>query len=127
MNSDDPLSVLEVDADEVDRSTLAALLKDYVSIDRKNGRLHLHAGFTKLDAKGKITKYLLACKARSLLMESEDGAIAKDIIGGTGLPSGTAHPTLRGLADGRVINQSPDKRYFIPNWSLAELAAQEEA
>jgi len=126
MSPDDPLQALEVDANEVDRAMLAGLVKDYVSIDRSTGRFLLKPEFAKLDAKNKIIKYLLGRKARTLRDPgAEEGALAKEIIQEVGLPSGTVHPRLKDLKGNRVISQGTDKRYFVPNWSLAALAGQD--
>lgn len=112
----DPLQQLLVDAQEVDRSAIAGVLKGIMSIDSSTGRLVLAPGFIALDATRKILAVLLGQKAAALLKVVEAEALTnKQTIELSGLPSGTVAPTLRRLKELHLVDQDNNKAYYIPN------------
>ena len=54
---------------------------------------------------------------------SEERASATEIMQKTGLKKGTVNPALRNLFEDRVIEQSDDRKYYIPNHALEKVKA----
>lgn len=114
MTEEDPLAELLLDAEEVDRARLARGLKGILGIDTETGRIVIKPGFTALNSRQKILAYLLGRKAAFLLGVSESEAVTpKEIPDETGLPSGTVHPTLKGLRESRSVSQVQGGAYFL--------------
>lgn len=129
--SDDPLSNLLLDAEQINRASLARVLHDYVGVDGKSGKVVLKPGFNKLTARKKILAYLLGKKVSKLLGKIENELTApKDIPLATGIPRGTVNPKLRELSDARLVSQTKDGEYFIESHQIlngvSELETKEE-
>ena len=116
MEQPDPLRGLLLDAAEVDRAMLAEVLADRIGIDGTSGRLVLLPVYAGLNARQKVLCVLLAARAAHLL-ELRDGDMmtTKEIVATSGLPHGTAAPRLKELREYRLVDQTPNKAYFIPN------------
>ena len=117
----DPLRELLVDASKVDRQAIADALRERIAIDPNSGRLVLLPGYQTLDARRKVLAILLARKASVLLEVVDTEAVAnKEIVGLSGLASGTAAPSVRSLKELRLVDQDERKAYFIPNARLLD-------
>jgi hypothetical protein len=115
----DPLRQLVVNASEVDRESIAQVLKNVIGIDSDSGRLVLMPDFTRMDARRKVLSVLLARKAAHLLGLVEDESLPNaDVALETGLPSGTAAPALKNLRELRLLAQNGLRRYYVPNPKL---------
>jgi hypothetical protein len=129
--SDDPLSNLLLDADEIDRASLARALHAYVGIDNNSGKIIQKASFSKLNARQKVLAYLLGKKVAKLLGKIEiELTSPKDITGETGIPKGTVNPKLRELVDNRFVSQTKEGEYYIESHQIlacvSELENKEE-
>lgn len=119
MNSRDPLADLLVDADELDRAGLARALRNRVAIDKASARLQIADGYASLDSKRKLLALLLAQKAAHLLDMSETESLSHSaMVAMSGMPKGTAAPTLKGLKETHLVAQDESKAYYVPNASL---------
>jgi len=117
--TDDPLSNLLLDSEEIDRASLARALQDYVGVDSKSGKVVLKPGFNKLSARKKVLAYLLGKKVAKILGKIENELTApKDIPIETGIPRGTVNPKLRELSDARLVSQTKDGDYFIESHQI---------
>lgn len=116
----DPLSSLVVNRQEVDRTRLAAALKDRIGVDSKSGEVVLLNGFADLgSAKTKVLAYLLGKKAAALLGRvDEEGAGPTAISEELGIPIGTVGRVLRELASDRIAAQDDQRRYLVPSHQL---------
>jgi hypothetical protein len=116
MNDNDPLRNLLVDANQVNREAIADALSGIVALEAGTGNVFLQPSYSKLDAKRKLIAILLARKAAFLLeLIDTEGINATQVIAESGLPSGTVHPTLKGLREGRLALQDASRAYYIPN------------
>ena len=106
MTNDDPLAELLVDADSIDKQALADVLKKRVAIDSKSGRLVPAEEYPSLGSRRKVLAMVLARKAAHLLrVVDSHGLSNKEIVEVTGLPRGTAAPSLKDLREGRYVAQ----------------------
>lgn len=125
--SDDPLSNLLMDSEQVDRESLARALQDYVGIDGKSGKVVLKPGFNKLSARKKMIAYLLGKKVSKLLGKIENELTSpKDIPTETGVPRGTVNPKLREISDARLVSQTKDGEYYIESHQILSCIAELE-
>lgn len=125
--NDDPLSSLLLNAEEVDRASIARALKDYVGVDNTSGKIILKASFDKLGARQKLIAYLLGKKVAKLLAKIDiELSSPKDIQIETGIPKGTVNPKLRELVESRLISQTKDGEYFIESYQILKCVAQLE-
>lgn len=129
--SDDPLSNLLLDAEEIDRASLARALYAYVGIDNNSGKIIQKASFSKLNSRQKVLTYLLGKKVAKLLGKIEiELTLPKDITDETGIPKGTVNPKLRELVDNRFVSQTKEGEYYIESHQIlacvSELENKEE-
>jgi len=119
-NVNDPLQELVVDAAAVDRNAIASVLKGRIAIDSDSGRLVLSPSYNDLEARRKVLSVLLARKAAHLLKLAENEALTNKEVGEqTGLPPGTAAPSLKSLKELRLVSQDATKAYYISNAQLS--------
>lgn len=117
--TNDPLTNLLLDAEQIDRESLARALKDYVGVDSKSGKVVLKSGFNKLSSRKKMIAYLLGKKVSKLLGKIDNELAApKDIPNETGIPKGTVHPKLRELSETRLVSQTKDGEYYIESHQI---------
>jgi hypothetical protein len=123
--SDDPLSDLLLDADEIDRTLLANSLKNLLGIDNKSGRVVPKPGFNSLSARNKVLAFVLAKKAAQLLgvLESEL-ANPKQISEESGIPDGTVRPKLRELIEGKLLSQADGGDYYVAQHQLSRVISE---
>lgn len=118
------LEDLIVSGGELDRKLVAEVLAPYVRLDKDSCNIRPIEKWSQLSNEQKILIYLVARKTMSALDDfdlNEEGATASEVISNTGLKSGSAHPALRKLLGNRLIDQSQDKRYFIPNYAIVQI------
>lgn len=117
------LEDLIVSGTELDKKLVAEILAPYVQLDKDKCTIRPTEGWTRLSNDQKLLIYLLARKAMVALGFDlgTEGATASEVIADTGVKSGTAHPALRKLLGNRLIDQSQDKRYFIPSYAIAQI------
>lgn len=117
------LKDLIVSGAELDKKLAAEILAPYVQLDKDKCTIRPTEGWTELSNDQKILVYLLARKAMVALGFdlATEGATASEVVAETGVKSGTAHPALRKLLGNRFIDQSQDKRYFVPNHAIARI------
>ena len=117
------LENLVVNGTDMDQKLVAEVLAPYVRLDKDNCNIRPTDGWYPLSSEIKILVYLLARRAMVALKFdiNYEGATASEIVRDTGLKSGTAHPTLRKLLDRRLVEQSKDRRYSIPNHAISRI------
>ena len=119
----DELEGLLVSGKEVDKKLVAEILVPYLRIDKETCDIRPLSSWSDLKTNIKILLYLIARKAMVAkgLPLSEERASATEIMQKTGLKKGTVNPALRNLFKARVIEQSKDKKYYIPNHALEKV------
>ena len=76
----------------------------------------MSAGYQRLDARRKIIAALMGRKAAHLLHVVESESLTnKEVTEVTGLPPGTAAPSLKSLRELRLVAQDGGKAYYVPN------------
>lgn len=119
--TDDPLSKLKVDTEELDRKKLAELLDGYCIIS-KEGQIRPISNFPQLDSRSKILAIILAQKAAKALGLTKTDQIASSLIESvSGLPGGTVRVKLMELRQQRVVD-SIKGSYSIPNHSIIDIS-----
>lgn len=121
----DELESLLVSGKEIDKKLVAEILEPYLRIDKETCDIRPLSPWSDLKANIKILLYLIARKAMVALglPLSEERASATEIMQKTGMKKGTVNPALRNLFEARVIEQSEDKKYHIPNHALEKVKA----
>lgn len=114
------LEHLVVSGVEIDKRLIAEILEPYVRLDKENCDIRPTEGWGRLSQEERILAYLIARKAMVALGFDlvAEGAKASEVVKATGVKSGTAHPALRNLFGNRIVGQSPDRRYFVPNHAI---------
>lgn len=121
----DELENLFVSGKDIDRKLVAEILSPYLKIDKETCDIRPLGAWDDLKAYIKILLYLLARKAMMAfgLGLPEESASATEIMKNTGLKKGTVNPALRGLFEDRVLEQTKEKRYFVPNHAIEKVRA----
>ena len=119
----DELESLLVSGKEIDKKLVAEILEPYLRIDKETCDIRPLSSWSDSKANIKILLYLIARKAMVALglPLSEEKASATEIMQKTGLKKGTVNPALRNLFEDRVIEQSKDRKYYIPNHALEKV------
>ena len=52
---------------------------------------------------------------------SEEGASTAEIIKSTGLKNGTVYPAVRQLFNDKILEQTKDKKYLVPNYATEKI------
>lgn len=117
------LEDLVVSGKELDKKLVAEILSPYIRLDRDNRNIRPTEGWVPLSQEQKILVYLLARKAMVALNFdlTAEGAAANEVVQDTGVKKGTAHPTLRKLLGNRFLEQSKDRKYFVPNHAISQI------
>lgn len=116
----DELEQLVVHGKETDKKLVAEILSPYLRLDKDACNIRPLQRWRELSADIRILLYLLARKAMVALqfgLEAE-GAKASEVVHDTGVKRGTVHPALRRLLGNRILEQTDDRRYFIPNHAI---------
>ena len=117
------LEDLVVSGKELDKKLVAEVLSPYLRLDKDACSIRPLGPWNELNANEKILLYLIARKAMGALGFDlgEEGATASEVIHDTGLKKGTVHPALRNLLKDRMVDQSKDKRYSVPNYAIEQI------
>lgn len=118
------LEELIVSGAELDKRLVTEILAPYIKLDKDTCKIRPTDKWGLLSNDEKILIYLIARKAMVALENfdlSVEGALANEVISDTGVKSGTAYPALRKLLSSRLIEQSRDKRYYVPNYSIPQI------
>lgn len=117
------LEDLVVSGKELDKKLVAEVLSPYLRLDKDTRSVRPLVAWNELNANQKILLYLVARKAIVALSWDlvAEGATASEVIGETGLKKGTVHPALRILLKDRMIDQSKDRRYSVPNYAVEQI------
>jgi hypothetical protein len=120
---DNELKDLLVSGKEIDKKLVAEILKPYLRIDEETCDIRPLSTWADLKANVKILLYLIARKAMIALELplSGESATATEIMEQTGMVKGTVNPALRNLFADRIIQQSDDKKYYIPNFAIEKI------
>jgi len=122
---DDELESLLVSGKEIDKKLVTEILSPYLRIDKETCDIRPLSAWGDIKAYVKILLYLVARKAMVALGLNlpEESASATEIMQNTGLKKGTVNPALRGFFEGRVVEQTEERRYYIPNHALERVKA----
>lgn len=121
----DELKSLLVSGKDMDQKLVAEILKPYLRIDNETCDIRPLSSWNDLKANVKILLFLIARKAMVALglPLSEERASATEIMQKTGMKKGTVNPALRVLFNDKVIEQSEDKKYYVPNYAIEKVKA----
>jgi hypothetical protein len=119
----DELKDLLVSGKEIDKKLVAEILKPYLRIDEETCDIRPLSSWSDLKVNTKILLYLIARKAIVALglPLPDEKASATEIMQKTGMRKGTVNPALRNLFEDRVIEQSEDKKYYVPNYAIEKV------
>lgn len=117
------LEALIVSGKELDQKLVAGLLRPYLRLDKDECSIRPIEGWNGLRASMKILIYLLARKAMVALKFEiqEESTSVTEVVRDTGVKEGTVKPALRKMLSDRLIAQSKDKKYFVPNYSIEKV------
>jgi len=117
------LEDLIVSGEELDKKLVAEILAPYVQLDKDKCTIRPSEGWMRLSEGQKILVYLIARKAMMALSFNlpVEGATASEAVQDTGVKKGTAHPALRKLLGERLLEQSKDNRYIVPNYAIPQI------
>ena len=117
------LEDLVVSGKELDKKLVSEVLSPYLRLDKDTCSIRPLGAWNELNANQKILLHLVARKAMVALGFdlAAEGAMASEVIGETGLKKGTVHPALRILLKDRMIDQSKDRRYSVPNYAAEQI------
>ena len=118
---DEGLESLLVSGKEEDTKLIREILSPFLRIDKETCDIRPLSSWSGLKVKTRILLYLIARKAMVALglPLAEEGASATEIMQKTGMRKGTVNPALRSLLeDDRLLEQSEDRKYYIPNYSI---------
>ncbi len=120
------LESLLVNGRELDKKLVQEILSPFLRIDKETCDIRPLSSWSELRAKTRILLYLVARKAIVALglPLAEERASATEIMQKTGMRKGTVNPALRSLLeDDRLIEQSEDRKYYVPNYAIEEVKA----
>jgi len=121
------LEDLVVSGGEEDKKLVGEILEPYVRLDKETCGIRPTDEWDKLSPEKKIVVYLVARKAMKAMKDlgfdlPVEGAKAGEVVQTTGVKGGTVYPLLRKLlTEDRLIEQSKDKRYFVPNHAIPKV------
>lgn len=117
------LEDLVISGKELNKKLVAEVLSPYLRLDKDVCGIRPLGSWNELNANEKILLYLIARKAMRAVgfALGEEGATANEVIHETGLKKGTVYPALRNLLNDRMVDQSKDKRYSVPNYAIERI------
>jgi 3-oxoacyl-(acyl-carrier-protein) synthase len=118
----DDFDDLFIKGQEVDRQLVGGILKPLLQIEQETCGIRPRQAWRRASNEVKLLAYLLARKAmvaHGLQLERE-AAAPSEVIAATGIPSGSVHPTLKGLYESRpqLVDKDESRRYFVPSWAV---------
>lgn len=129
----DPLDDLFVDQQPLDRDLLADIIRPHVRLYADTAEITITEHWEGLNLSGKILVYLLARKVMELKQVERDGqplrqsATVNEIAGETHIKENTVRVTLGELLEDRyirrVVKESGEVRYYVPDHALAEISS----
>ena len=121
----DELENLLVSGKEMDRKLVAEILSPYLKIDKETCDIRPLSSWNDAKAYIKILLFLTARKAMIAvgLNITEEAASNAEIISSTGLKNGTVHPSLRELKNKKILEQTKEGKYYIPNHAIEKVKA----
>lgn len=121
----DELQKLLVSGKEIDQKIVAEVLEPFLRIDKDTCDIRPQSSWNDLKSDIKILLYLIARKAMVALglPLPEERASATEIVQKTGMKKGTVNPALRDLFEDRVLEQSEDRKYYVPNHAIEKVKA----
>lgn len=117
------LEDLLVDGEEEDKKLVSEILSPYVKIDKNTCEIRPLGAWNDVKANIKILIYLLSRKAMIALSLNldEEAATNAQIIKNTGIKAGTVHPALRQLYDDKILEQTKEDKYYVPNYAIEKV------
>ena len=129
----DPLDKLFVDQQPLDRTLLAEIVRPHVRLYADTAEITVTENWEGLNLSGKILVYLLARKVMELKQVERDGqllrqsATVNEIAAETEIKENTVRVTLGELLEERhirrLVKESGEVRYYVPDHALAEISA----
>lgn len=115
----DPLDELIVDEEEeLDKSIVSGILKDYCKISKQTGNPIPNDNFYSLKNKQKIIIFLLSRRAANIKNINIDFRVtSKEISEATGMKYGTVSKDLTRLCEESLV-KSEENKFFIPNHAI---------
>ena len=108
IDSEDPLDKLFVKGGEINRTLLSEILIKYIRIDENANIIPLSRFYSETN-KNKILIILLARKAISLKTGAAEEIAPKEILALVDMSEGSLRPTLRKLANDKIVEDSGSK------------------
>lgn len=117
------LEDLIVDARELDRELVGALLYPYLRIDRTSAQVIPLPAWNEVPTEARVLLYLLARRAmRALnLPLDRDAASPAEIERATGIPGGSVRPALKRLLKARAVAKQEGIGYIVPNYAISRV------
>lgn len=116
------LDDLFVDGKEIDKKLVAEVLLPYIKIDKNTCEIRPLGPWDDAKAYIKILIYLLARKAMIAWgLNVEEAASNAEIVSNTGLKRGTVHPAVRQFYNEKILEQTKDKKYYVPNHAVEKV------
>ena len=116
------LDDLFVDGKEIDKKLVGEILSPYIKIDKNTCEIRPLTPWDDAKAYIRILIYLLARKAMvAWELNIEEAASNTEIISNTGLKKGTVHPAVRQLYDVNTLEQTKEKKYYVPNHAVEKV------
>jgi hypothetical protein len=107
---------------EIDKKLVAEILEPYLRIDKDTHAIRPLSTWDNLTAHIKILLFLVARKAMlALNFITEESASATEIMQETGMIKNTVNPALKGLRDKKIVSQTKERKYYIPNTSIEKV------
>ena len=117
------LEDLVIDETSFDRDVLGAALLPFLRIGN-DGSLRPAEKWNALNRRNRILAVCLAVKAAYVLGKRNMEAVtASEVVELSGVPGGTARPTLRGLVDAQLVSQDAQRRYYVPGMAVPAAVA----
>jgi hypothetical protein len=112
------LEDLIVDEATFDRDVLGSALLPYLRI-AGDGTFRPTEKWSSLNRRNRILAVCLAAKAAHVLEKRSVEALTASEVGElSGVPGGTARPTLRDLVDAHLLSQDAERRYYVAGMAV---------
>lgn len=123
-NTNNPLDELFTDSgSQIEPSSIAAVLKPFLRINRENKRVLFTPDGMKVTANNKIILFILARKAMHMQAVIESESVTPKEVKeelGKNIPAGTIDAALKRLSENGPL-KGQDGKYFIPDFSFPQV------